>query len=330
MTRVKQFDLDVTLRRLGDLTAANVAGLSFADMEWILSDFVMSWGQRLRLDPAVWPSSEERAHYHRFGQRYLPFSTAADFSDVSADQVRTLAIAVASHALYILLLDEVVDAPETPFAAKLALQHLLFHSQRWYRALFPADSPFWAAAEERALVTTQAMWEEYHQHSGLVRPFSLEAFRRIAAEKVAVAQINAIGLAMLNSSPTLIPYLIVCWDAIGLSATVLDDIRDWRRDYEASNYTYLLTSTLLAPPFEAQVAAGRLPLALDVGTALFCSNLVETLYQLALSELEAAKRCAAANGCSALASLMQQLTIQLRDECNIRMHRMLTALLTSV
>jgi hypothetical protein len=330
MTRVKAFDMEVTLRLLAEMTPANLTGLSFADLEWILADFILSWGQRLRFDPATWPPPDERAHFHRFGQRYSPFSTAADFPAVTPDQVRTLAAAFTGHALYILLLDEIIDAPETaPAAAKLALQHLLSHSQRWYRAIFPADSLFWPRVEQRALTTTRAMWEEYYQHNGTVRPFSLDQFRRIAADKVAIAQINPIGLAVLNGAPELIPDLAMCWDAIGLAATVLDDIRDWRRDYEASNFTYLLTQVLLSPPFQAQVEAGHLPPVQEVGTALFCSNLMESLYDLACVELEAAAYHAESINCPALAGLLQLLLTQLQDECNDLTQRKLIALLTT-
>jgi hypothetical protein len=113
-------------------------------------------------------------------------------------------------------------------------------------------------------------------------------------------------------------------------ATVLDDIRDWRRDYEAGNFTYLLTQILLAPPFQVEVAAGRLPPVQDVGTALFCSNLMESLYNLARVELEAAARHAEVINCPALAGLARWLLAQLHAECDQLMQRKLLALLTTV
>lgn len=329
MTRIKSFDMEGTLRLLEEVEPSSLAALTYCELEWVLADFVLSWGQRMLLDPTSWPTQNERVYGHRFGRRYLPFQLAPDFPGVSPEQVRILALATSSHALFILLLDESIDAPETaPAATKLALQHLLAHSYRWYRALFPADSAFWVAAERRARITTQAMWQEYYQHNGQVHPFSGEEFRRIAADKVAVAHINFIGLAILNGTPELIPCLIPCWDAIGLAATVLDDLRDWASDYQARNFTYLLSQVLRTPPLATLVANGELPSLLEVGGALFCSPVMEELCDLAQTELQLAAQHARDLGCMAFADLADQAYREVQAAYLDLTQRKLTALMT--
>jgi hypothetical protein len=48
------FDLDVVMAHLAQLRPENVASLPFVELEWILADFVVCWGQRLLLEPDSW------------------------------------------------------------------------------------------------------------------------------------------------------------------------------------------------------------------------------------------------------------------------------------
>jgi len=305
------FDLKILLDHLSQLRPEAVEDVPSTELEWILTDFFLSWGQRLSLHSANQPP-EAHASLWRFKSTYLPFYIASDFPAVHPSQVRTLALATNSLNFYVMLLDQIIDEPLTaPAAAKLAIQHVLLHFYRLLSQLFPADSPFWSEVERRMGLMSQAMLDEHQMYGGTVRPFSLDEFKHIAQGKIAFAQINCVGLAMLNGTPERIPALTDCWDAIGLASTVRDDVFDWREDYCNANYTYLLSQVLLSPPFRAKIEAGHLPEPAEIGAALFCTDLIESLYMLAHAELGAAACWATEIDCPALASLLGHLQVEM-------------------
>jgi hypothetical protein len=324
MTVADKFDLRILLAHLSRLGPEAVKDVPFAELEWILSDFALSWGQRLLLQPTNRPSEAQRARLGTF----LPFSTASDFLAVRPNQVRTLALAAAYLNLYVILVDYIIDEPLTALAAaKLAIQHVLLHFYCLLSQLFPADSPFWSEIERLMGLMSQAMLDEHQMYSGTVRPFSLDEFKRIAWGKMACAQINCIGLAMLNGTPERIPALTDCWDAIGLAATVRDDVLDWREDYCKANYTYLLSQVLLSPPFRTRVEAGDLPELTEIGAALFCTDLIESLYMLAHADLGAAACRAAEIDCPTLASLLRHLQAEMSSRSTEMFDRKMAALI---
>ena len=313
MTRIKHFDLEVSFHCLEELNPESVHMISLEDLEWILSDFLLSWGQRLLLHPAIWLEPKEREVARKFGARYLPFSIASDFPMITSDQVRKFGIAFTRHALFHALLDEIIDEPQTvPTGSKLILQPLVFQGLRGYQELFPPDSVFWSETEKNILVTIRSLWQEHSQHTGFVRDFTLDEFRNIAIEKATLANINRIGLAVLNGTPEWIPTLNACFDALAIAAAVQDDVRDWRRDYQAGNYTYLLSQILLSPPFRANVAAGYLPSVGEVGAALMCSELIESLYGVASLELQMAIDQAVTIPCLAVAEVLHNALTEIQ------------------
>lgn len=305
LVSLEQFDLIAFLDRLSGLHPQEVEHIPNAELEWILAAFVLSWGQRLPLAPATWPPVAERENMRQFSRIYFPFAVAADFPAVSIAQIRKLALVSAAVSLYVILLDYVVDRSAiAPAAVKLALSHVLLHAFRLLSELFPPNAPFWPEMEQCMGLMSQSMLDECQMYGDAPRPFSLDEFKRIAYEKMALARLDYISLAMLNGTPERIPTLNQCWDAIGLAAVIYDDVLDWREDYENANYTYLLSQVLFSPPFRAEVEAGQLPEPTEVGAALFCTDALESLYKLAREELRIAAEQAREIDCPALARLI--------------------------
>ncbi len=314
MTRIEGFDLAATLRRLDDLVPERMQETACTDLEWVLGDFMLSWGQRLLLDPATWPPPSERAWPRSMGERFLPFSIVADFPHVTDRQWLALAAAGTSHGLAVLMLDEIVDEEGTVAAVKLVLPHVLAHAYGNYRNLFPADSIFWKQLEECSRRTTCAMEQEFVWQKGQVPSYSPDEFKRLAADKFAVSCAIPIALSLLNGTPEYIPVLLKCFDAIAIADAAQDDIRDWRRDYVARNFTFPLARVLLAPPFQEQVQTGHLPPVRLVEAALLCDDVFESLYDLACVELETARQAALTMHCKAVARLVEKTLAMLRND----------------
>jgi hypothetical protein len=299
------FDLDALLAHLERLWPDRVAGVSPDDLEWVLADFILSDGERLRLTGDKRPVGREYEGLSRFGRHYLPFSTAPDFPAVGTDKVRTLALAAACGNLHMTFLDRLVDEPgSTPPEIKVAIQHVYLQAYRLLSLLFPADSSFWDKVQRLMTLTSRTMIAERRGHCGQVRPYPWNEFQEIALGKMAFAQINAVALALLNDTPQEIPPLQECWRALSLAAIVNDDVLDWPEDYSNENYTYILSQVLLSPPFREEVTTGQLPTVAEVGVALFFSDLVETTYTRACSALQTATSLAANLGHRALVRLI--------------------------
>jgi hypothetical protein len=281
--------------------------------EFDLGDLLNHLGQLVPKDIEDWSPIALQTR----PRKYLPFYMAADFTNVSSDQVRHLAVATACLNVYVVLVDHIIDEPSiAPTASKLAIQPVLLHFYRRLSDLFPPDSPIWGEVERCMNRTSRAVLDEKQIHSGVVHPFSLPEFKRIACSKMAFAHINSIALAILNNTPECIPTLTQCWDAIFFAAIVHDDVLDWRSDYENRNYTYLLSQVLLSPPFQHAVAAGQLPDAAEIGAALFCTDTIEALYIRAAEELETTAKEAIKIKYSALADLILQIQGEIKDRVN--------------
>jgi hypothetical protein len=305
---IERFDLDAFLDRLDQLRPEVVEHIPSSELEWILAAFVQSQGQRLPLSPETWPSVAERESLRKLGNLYFPFAIDSDFPAVSVDQIRRLALAGAALGLYVFFLDYVIDRPmTTPTGVKLSLHHLMLYAYQLLSELFAPRAPFWRQMERCVGLMSESMLDERQMYGGTARPFSLDEFRRIACGKMAFARLTYIGMAMLNGTPEHIPTLNQCWDAISLAVIISDDIIDWREDYENANYTYLLSQVLFSSPFRVQVEAGQLPEPAEVGAALFCTHLIESLYILAAKELRVAAERAHGIGCLALAKVIAQL-----------------------
>jgi hypothetical protein len=330
MAALGELDLDVLIDHLDRLNLALVERVSISDLEWILPDFLLSWGQRLPSATTSGLTEAERDRLKRVGFTVLPFSTAADFSSVHPDQVRTLALAVTSLNLYVMLLDPIVDDPlATPAAAKLAVEPTLRHFYRSMSQLFPSESPFWTSLQASLDLMSRTMLEEHHRLSRPFSAFTLNEFKRLAQGKMAFARINCIALTTLNGAPELVPALCECWDAISLASIIRDDILDWREDYRNANYTYLLSSVLLSAPFEEEVEGGNLPDLREIGAAVFCTDLIESLYSLAHDELGAAAGRALEIGCLALADVLSRLQATIGSEVTSISERKLERLIAA-
>jgi hypothetical protein len=139
-----EFDLDIVVTHLAGLCPEAVASLPLADLEWILADFVINWGQRLVLDAEAWPAPAEREAARLFGQSWWPLFIAPDFPRVSDEQLRTLTLAATCFHLYIIYQDEAMDNPDsTPPGVQLAIPYVLERFYHLSAMLFAPESRFW-------------------------------------------------------------------------------------------------------------------------------------------------------------------------------------------
>jgi len=304
-----------------------VASLPLTELEWILADFVINYGQRLMLEPDAWPAPAAREGARAFGRSWWPLFIASDFPRVSDDQLRTLALAATCFNLYIACQDEAMDNLEsTSPGVQLAIPYVL---ERWFHLaamLFPPDSRFWEEVRRIMLATSQAMLAESRRQPP--RPLSLDEYVKVARGRVAFTRFSTIGLAVLDGSLDKLPMLADIWDSLSIMLLVDDDIADWREDYSNRTYSYLHTRILFSPPFREQVEAGRLPDERELGVALFFSNVAESLYDMVQAEIKRVRAIAAQNGYHKLAELGERAHARMLRRRNELAERKLHTLLS--
>jgi len=301
------FELDLLLANLSSLNPDDLIGIPPAHLEWALAQFVLSLGQQLPVHqeiPVVEPRNKRTS---RFGRRYLPFAIAGDFPDVGEYEVNTLALATAYGILHSRFLDLVIDEPSHCSAAiTYAIPHVYLQFCRLLSLLFPANPVFWNEVDRLTALTSRAGITEKRKHNRRVEPYSWEEFQQISHDKMALAQINPVALALLNGTPEILPTFQECWKAISLAVIVNDDVLDWQEDYDRGNYTYLLSHVLLSSPFDMDVSAGQFPTRFEVGVSLYASNVVDELYLRASHALQHAYDLASGQRCFGLANLIYE------------------------
>lgn len=308
------FQLDELLANLSSLKPENLVGIPPVHLEWALGQFVLSFGQQLPVHQAMPVVDPRDKRISRFGRRYLPFAMASDFPGVGDYEVNTLAVATACGILHSRFLDLVIDEPShTSPTITYAIPHLYLQFCRLLSLLFPADSVFWKEVDRLTALTSRAGLTEKRKHNKRVEPYSWEEFQQTSHDKMALAQINPVALALLNGTPEILPTFQECWKAISLAVIVNDDVLDWQEDYDRGNYTYLLSQILLSSPLDTEVAAGQFPTRFEVGVGLFASDVVEELYLRASNALQHAHELASNQRCFGLANLIYETTEWMRE-----------------
>lgn len=301
------FQFEDSLANLSSLKPERLLGISPAQLEWSLAQFVLSLGQRLPLHEERPVSGKRYQNISRFGRRYLPFAIAGDFPGVGEHDLYTLALATACGILHSRFLDLVIDAPSSTLTAiSYAIPHIYLQFCRLLNVLFSDNSVFWDEVERLTVLSSRAGIAEKQRHTNPMNPYTWEEFQQISQDKLALAQINPVALALLNGTPEMIPTFRECWKAMSLAVIINDDILDWQEDYTRGNYTYLLSQVLLSSPLDVEVTTGQLPTMAEVGVSLFASDIVETLYLRALNALQQAHDLASSQECSGLAKLVRE------------------------
>lgn len=136
------------------------------------------------------------------------------------------------------LLDEKPGIAAQPTSKRL-FGYLALHEQavRGLAQLFAEDAAFWPAFEQCKHEYAAANLLE-KQLAGQRAPFSLALFEQVAAGKSAVSYAMAYALASLSAEWQPVPALQQCLRYLHIAAQCLDDVEDFRQDWESGQFTY--------------------------------------------------------------------------------------------
>lgn len=147
---------------------------------------------------------------------------------------------------YSLFLDDVLDMENKSDAAPLLVASGLLLERgiaRLYEGLAP-DTKVRVQLDKYFLESAQAVFREFDRHRNKLHSYQPHEIRGLG-EKVSLLKLCAASLLLADGAEKVDEELLL---PVGLLATgmqMLDDVADWREDWQSGNYSHLLTQTLV-------------------------------------------------------------------------------------
>jgi len=225
---------------------------------------------------------------------YYPFLFAEAFverpSAGDLEVLQKLNTASCLYYMHLILSDRVIDNDLYNDRAELVLlsNHLQRKALHLLCTLFPRDSRFWNIFSDYHEQFTTAILEEHRRHSGTYQPFSQDDLVRIAAGKCAIAKTATAALTILFKKPEFLEPFSLSQDCFHVAFQLADDVKDWRRDYGAKQYSFVLSKVIQAHNLRAELDCASKPETELIGKMMFFSGIAEYALELSLAYYEKA------------------------------------------
>ncbi len=226
---------------------------------------------------------------------------------VSAAQIEQLSFSSYFYFRFLLVIDNVLDAPAPAAAPHLATVRLLTYcdlferSVRGLAGLFPAGDPFWAQLD--ACKKQYAASNQHEKKLSAQRgSFSLAAFEELAAGKSAVCNAVVYALSSLGGTTAPVADLLDCLRHVHVALQCMDDVDDFRTDWQQGQYTY--AHALVEAYLDSEGLDPRAMPAQHVYPFLYTSGTADALYAMAQQHFLRAIGLATAHGLEQLKALL--------------------------
>lgn len=216
------------------------------------------------------------------------FKEKLGLDDISA--LGKLNLAGNLYYWHLILSDQIVDDlnEESTLERMLLLRDLQRNAIKILCELFPGHSEFWNYFEGYEHQLATALLKERRNHWGVFRPYSQGEFAEIATGKACVAKPFVAALAMWFENRELLQPLSHSHDLFHISFQLADDLKDWRKDYEARQYSFILSQVIQSHQLESEVNSDARPEAEIIGKMLYYSGAAEQALDICLEYLEKA------------------------------------------
>ncbi|MBM4170046.1 MAG: hypothetical protein FJ215_12955 [Ignavibacteria bacterium] len=222
---------------------------------------------------------------------------------------RQLNLAANFYYWHIVLSDQVIDSHSggPTLERMLLLRDLQRRAMRTLCTLFPPESVFWSHLEEYEKQCATALLAERRYYWQTFRPYSEEEFIQIASGKAAIAKIFVIALALQFKRPDLIEPLSRSQDSFHIAYQLSDDLKDWRSDYEAKQYSFILSNVIESHRLENEVNSPTRPDADTIGKMLYYSGIAEMGLDICVEHLREALQLVKQIYCPSWKSTIEQM-----------------------
>lgn len=171
----------------------------------------------------------------------LPFFFQEEFPEVPIEKVRALASAAMYGSLHIFVEDKIIDQGSGKTEIVL-LSNILLHKalHNLYR-LFQHDSDYWKYFD--------AYYEEYiiallNEKQNVWQMHDQKEFVEISKGKSSLLKCILCGLAILGDKKHVLPVLNRTLDYFVVALQLMDDIVDWKEDFESKQLSPMLHSAI--------------------------------------------------------------------------------------
>jgi prenyltransferase beta subunit/geranylgeranyl pyrophosphate synthase len=233
---------------------------------------------------------------------YYPFLFLEAFvespSPSDLNLIRKLNLASCFYFMYLLVSDRLIDEDHSNDPAELVLVSgdLQYKAFQLLAELFPSSSTFWRLFAGFQEQFADAVLEERKNHFRGYHPFFEEDLARIASGKCAVAKTATAALAVLFDKKSLVDPFSLSQDYFHTAFQLADDVRDWRKDYEAKHYSFVLSKVIDVHGLCEQIESTSRPDAELIGKMLYFSGVAESA--LGMSQTYYDKALTAVSGIS--------------------------------
>ena len=213
---------------------------------------------------------------------YYPLLFHSLYEEVPIENVRELARADRLYTEHLLSYDRILDQPFPPRPDALFLAHLdqMQSLKRLYR-LFPIGHPFWDLFYECYDETWQSVRHERLFHSHRIGAYPLSRFCAVAKGKTAILKPFSLALPFLSKRMEERQPLSASLDQHHVALVLLDDLEDWRQDFQGSNFTFLLTRLIRKTGLEEEIRRGGAVSPERIGRLLYGTGRMESQLRLA-------------------------------------------------
>jgi hypothetical protein len=143
--------------------------------------------------------------------------------------------------------------------------------------------PFWEYFYDCYFETWKNVREEKLFHSHRIGTYSMTRFCTVAKGKTAILKPFSVALAFLSKRTEEVNRLSTSLDQHHIALKLIDDLEDWRQDFQRSNFTFLLTRLIQKTGLTEEIFCGSSVPTEHVGRLLYTTGLME--HQLRLAEV---------------------------------------------
>lgn len=213
---------------------------------------------------------------------YYPLLFHSLYQEIPIETVRELALADRLYTEHLLSYDRLLDQPFPPRTDALFLAHVeeMQSLKRLYR-LFPIGHPFWGFFYDCYDETWKSVRQERLFQSHRIGAYPLSRFCSLARGKTAVLKPFSLALPFLSNRKEEQDRLSTSLDRHHTALVLVDDLEDWKQDFQRSNFTFLLTRLIRKTGLEEEIRSGRCVSAERIGRLLYGTGHMESQLRLA-------------------------------------------------
>lgn len=223
---------------------------------------------------------------------YFPFLFAETFPALGRQVFSELSLMSLLYVHHIIIADSLMDGENNlPPESILVSNACSMRALEILAGLFGERPLPWRQITELHQQYSQATALD-KQPAGRELHYSFEDLLTRLSRKSAMAKLIPLALCSLSGRGEYLKPLMRSFDLYYLSEQLVDDFRDWKKDWAAGRHSYLLTSVVDACGLREKVAGLSAERAVQVvGKHLYLSGLAEDYLLRAIGYCEQAKDC---------------------------------------